>query len=383
MNTDLSDNQVAAACFRGLFVSLSQGIILVDSAGIIRLANEKAEAMFGYAKGTLAGRYIGVLIPERLRGYHAEELKEYLKSPRSRPMGIGMDIRGRRCDGSEFPVEISLSHLRIGEQTGIVSLISDVSERVEMEANARETEKMSAISRLAGGVARELEQYLAVISSEVRQALDHCRQEGALRKLLEAVSASAGRADNLAQDLLTIGGTVAAEQQWFSLNERLNAIRVPLSGLLGERIRLELAPGEDVGEILADPRQVDRVIFTLVENARDAMPHGGVVTVATAAIEVGEGYADKPLPVNPGPHLLLTVTDTGVGMTPELQAHLFEPVFTDTVAGRCRGISLAAVYAIVKSFGGSIIVSSQVERGTTFQVLFPRIGVADQRPAGA
>jgi signal transduction histidine kinase len=151
-------------------------------------------------------------------------------------------------------------------------------------------------------------------------------------------------------------------------------MRSRFATILGENIRLELVLDEDLGEILADPMQIDDVIVSLVENARDAMPNGGLLKIETAAVEVGETAAHWLLPVSPGPYVMLSVIDTGLGMTPEVQAHIFEPFFTTKVAEQGAGLGLATVYSIVENCGGSIFVSSNLNHGTTFQMILPWIG---------
>lgn len=372
--TNISDDRLAAAEFRALLASSSQGIIGVDRGGTIQLVNERAETLFGYGRGELLGQNIAALVPERVSGIHTEEVDEYFREPRPRPMGIGIDLKGRRSDGSEFPVEISLNPMQVGGETMILSLVADITERIQMEEHARRAHKMDAVGQLAGGVAHELNRFLAEISGHASTALAKSQGDAVLSSSLEAISKSADRAALLAQQLLAISGAQPAQLRWFDPNQRLSELRDTLASLLGKDIDLELVLGEDLGEILADPVQIDQVIVKLVENARDAMPDGGLVKIETAAVEAGESYAHFHLPVSPGPHIMLTVTDTGTGMTPEAQSHLFEPFFTTKAAGQGKGLGLAIVYGILRNAGGSIFTSSKPNHGTTFQVIIPRIG---------
>ena len=338
-----SDDRRAAARFRALLASAAQGMIGVDGQGTIQLINPRAEEMFGYEPGELLGRNIGVLVPERVREVHAEELDRYSERPRSRPIGIGVELKGRRRDGSEFPVEISLNHLPVGDDNLVLGLVSDISERAAMEENARRARTMDAVGQLAGGVARQLQ--------ELQPA--------------DEISVLIGQ-------LLAIAGAQTAEPQWFDPNQRLHEMRGLLSRVLGPEIHVQLSYAEDLGEILADPLQFEHVIVNLARNARDAMPDGGIMSIETAAIEVGEADTNWLLPVNPGPHVRVTVADTGIAMTREVLEHLFEPFFT-TRAGQTTGIALATVYGILKSSDGSISVSSEPGHGSMFRVILPRV----------
>ena len=157
-------------------------------------------------------------------------------------------------------------------------------------------------------------------------------------------------------------------------------MRHVLNDALGEGVELDLLPGEDVGEILGDPLQFGEVILNLVRNAADAMPRGGRAAIETAAVDVGEDFVHGHLPLSAGPHLLVKVTDTGIGMTPDVQSRIFEP-FCTTKAGHA-GLGLAAVYGIVRDAGGSIAASTQPGRGTAFHLMFPRIWRMGQEADG-
>lgn len=374
MDLGVFDDRRAVDLCRAMLASTSQAIIGVNRAGTIQLVNRAAEALFGYQSGELHGQNIQVLVPESVRPIHAEEVRGYCEDPRARPMGVGIELKGRRRDGSEFPVEISLNPVQIEEELLVVGLLADISERIKMEQQARLLEKMDAVSQLAGAVAHDMGNLLAVILGHTRIARDRIQGDAPLASSLEALSTSAQRATILAQQLFKIGGIQTVQPVWFDPNHRLSEMRSRFAIILGENIRLELVLDEDLGEILADPMQIDDVIVSLVENARDAMPNGGLLKIETAAVEVGETAAHWLLPVSPGPYVMLSVIDTGLGMTPEVQAHIFEPFFTTKVAEQGAGLGLATVYSIVENCGGSIFVSSNLNHGTTFQMILPWIG---------
>jgi signal transduction histidine kinase len=298
-------------------------------------------------------------------------------------MGLGMELTGRRRDGSEVPVEVSLTNVRAGDETMTIGMIADVTQRVEMEEHNRQTHKMEALGQLAGTVADQLNAFLSVISRCAAMGLDGCNDTGASRSSLEELSRTAAKAASLAQQLYIFSGSQAVEPVWFDPNTRLSQMYHRLIGLVGEHIHLELALGEDIGELLADPRHWDQVIVNLVQNACDAMPEGGRLRIETSSAEVGEKESRWYLPVSPGMYVMLTVADTGVGMTPEVQSRMFEPFFSAKPPGHGAGTGLSTVYGILMAAGGSIRASSEPEQGAVFQVIFPRLAAASSgRNAG-
>ena len=371
LTESLANDRTAAAQYRALLASSPHGIIAVDQAGVIQLVNHATEVLFGYSSGELLGRSVEVLVPERVREIHVEERNNYLECPRPRPMGIGMELKGRRRDGSEFPVEISLAHLRVGVVTTILGFITDITNRTETEERHREVLRIEAVGRLAGRAADEFGQLLDTISRQTHVALQRCEDDPLLRSALEAISAANDRAELLSRKLLAFSRGQVNQPQWFDANQQLSRMCHVLNDALGEGAELDLVLGEDLGETLGDPLQFGEVILSLVRNAAEAMPGGGRVVVETAAVEVGEDFSHGHLPLSPGPHLLLKVADTGVGMAPQVQSRIFEPFYT-TRAGH-TGLGLAAVYGIVRDAGGSITVSSQPDQGATFHLMFPRI----------
>jgi len=377
MDSDISQDQIDAVRFRALFASTSQGILAVDHRGIIQMINSKAESLFGYPRGELLGRNIGVLIPERVRAIHAEEVREYTGSPRSRSMGIGVDLRGRRRDNTEFPVEVSLNTVQVGQQMMIFALVVDVTERVEIEELSRRDHTMDAIAHFATGLAWQFGTLIADLSGHVSAALKRCEADVVSRDLLDAVSMLADRGAQLRDQLFTIGGAHEVHPEWFDPNQRLSQMQDLLAEVLGPGIELDCVFGEDLGEIFTDPRQMERAIVILARNARQTMPNGGAVTIETAAVEITEGQNDWFLPVNPGPHIMLTVSETGAGIKPLVPSHVFEPFFVTTEpSGDGSGLGLATLYGIVKSCGWSIRAVGE-QSVPMFQIVFPLVQEID------
>jgi PAS domain S-box-containing protein len=359
--------------FRALMETASQGIIGVNHQGAIRLVNRKAEELYGYTRDELIGQQIEILIPEPVREKHVAHRAAYFEHPRARPMGIGLELRGRHRNGNEFPVEISLNYLTLEGESLAISFITDITERTRLEQQLRHAQKMEAIGQLAGGVAHDFNNLLTVISGYTALGLETLAPEDPLRAPLEEIGDAALRASALTGQLLAFSRKQLVKPNVFNLNDRVVQMHKMLRRLIGEHIQLELALDQTIGPIRADPGQIDQVIINLVLNARDAMPKGGHLLVETAPLELGAEYAGTHLSVQPGPHIMLAVTDSGTGMTPEVQSRLFEPFFTTKEAGKGTGLGLATVYGIVKQAAGTIFVYSEQDRGSTFKILFPRV----------
>jgi signal transduction histidine kinase len=196
---------------------------------------------------------------------------------------------------------------------------------------------------------------------------------GAMREPIRQIAEAADRASAITGQLLAFSRQRAAEPQNIDINSVVVNLERMLESLLGEGIELALSLEPASGQILADRTQIERVIMNLAVNARDAMPGGGRLVVETAGVAVDEALASRHIGLTLGEHVLLAVSDNGCGMTAEVQAHLFEPFFTTKAPGKGTGLGLSTVYGIVQQHGGKILVSSEVGRGTTFKLFFPKI----------
>jgi len=363
-----------------LLESASQAIMSVDRNGRIVLANPKTEEMFGYSRQELLGARIEILLPESKRRAHGRDREEFFTRPRVRPMGIGMDLSGRRKNGTEFPVEISLSYVETTEGLFAIAFVNDISQRKQLEDRLLQAQKMEAVGRLAGGVAHDFNNMLTVIAGYNRMILDDLSPLDPLRGCAEEVLKAADRAAALTRQLLAFSRRQVMQPCVMNVNATVVHTEKMLRRLIGEDVELVLSLPPDIGNIKADPNHIEQAIVNLALNARDAMPKGGRITVETANVHLDENYARTHMGVKPGDFVMVAVSDTGHGMDAETRRRLFEPFFTTKEKGKGTGLGLASVYGVVKQLGGDIWVYSEPGQGTTFKLYFPRIAETASLP---
>ena len=354
--------------------SASQAIISTDRAGRIVLANHQAEELFGYSREELLDSSIEMLLPEARRGAHAQIRAGYLRRPSVRPMGSGMELSARRKDGSEFPVEVGLSHIETAEGVFAIAFVTDISRRKHLEQQLQQAQKMEAVGRLAGGVAHDFNNMLTVITGYGTMVLAELQDQDPLRSHVEEILSATNRAAALTSQLLAFSRQQPIRPQVIDLNALIANTEKMLRRLIREDIVLELILEDGLGSVKADLAQVEQAIVNLVVNSRDAMPAGGRITVETANVCLDECYARTHMGVQPGEFVMIAVSDTGEGMDEDVLRRVFEPFFTTKKQGKGTGLGLATVYGMVKQNGGDIWVYSEPGKGTTFKLYLPERG---------
>jgi two-component system cell cycle sensor histidine kinase/response regulator CckA len=258
-----------------------------------------------------------------------------------------------------------------------LGMIRDVTERLRLEEQVQQTRRMEAVGRLAGGVAHDFNNLLTAILGYCELLLEDLDADDPRHAQIRVIQNAGTSAAALTRQLLAFSRRQIIEPKLVDLNVVVADMRSTLGQLISEDVQIvvHLPPG--LAPVKVDRGQVEQIVMSLVLNARDAMAHGGTLTIQTADIELDEHYAKTHFDVTPGSHVLLTVSDTGSGMTPEVQARVFEPFFTTKELGRGTGLGLATTHGIVRRSGGSIEVHSEVGKGTSFKVYFPKADVSE------
>ena len=254
----------------------------------------------------------------------------------------------------------------------VIAIVEDITDRVRLEGQLRQALKIEAVGRLAGGIAHDFNNLLTVIIGYSELILQELEPGAPLRSDVEEIRHAGKSAAGLTQQLLAFSRKQILQPQIVDLNTIVTSMGALLRRLIGEDIELRTLLAAPLDRVCADAGQIEQIIMNLVLNARDAVPHGGSVTIETENVELDARWVALHPGTSKGRHVMLAISDTGVGMDQEVQAHLFEPFFTTKERGQGTGLGLATVYGIVKQSGGSIFVYSEPDHGTTFKIFLPR-----------
>jgi two-component system, cell cycle sensor histidine kinase and response regulator CckA len=283
--------------------------------------------MFGYTREELVGQLVETLLPERLRNSHQRHRAAYAKDPHARPMGLGMELFGRRKDGTEFPVEVSLGPLASQGRTLVSATVVDITERKKIEQQLRLAQRMEAIGQLAGGIAHDFNNLLAVIMGSADIVIDELPRGTALARKIEMIRTAGSSAADLIRQLLAFSRQQMIQPVVLDVSKIITRTQGMLQRIVGEDIEFKVVVEGSVGSIKADPGQIEQVLLNLAGNARDAMPKGGRLTIRASNVELDESDRKRHAPVVPGPYVMLALEDTGCGMDLKTQRRIFDSFF--------------------------------------------------------
>jgi two-component system, cell cycle sensor histidine kinase and response regulator CckA len=346
----------------GIFQRTSEGRFLSANPALARICGYESPADF--VAGVMDARRDLYADPQQY-----DELNRLLaKQGHVR----GVEIQARRKDGQLIWISETVRAVRdtTGQLLYHEGFVEDVTERRQLEEQFRQSQKMEAVGQLAGGLAHDFNNLLTVINGYSEVLFGRLGEGGSERKLLSEIQKASERATTLTRQLLAFSRKQVLQPRVLNLNTLIAGMASLLRRLIGENMTLTVIPAPDLGLVKIDPSQFEQVIMNLAINARDAMPEGGILTLETQTVERTTSTPSHP-ELQPGRYVLLTVRDTGCGMSIETQAHIFEPFFTTKEAGKGTGLGLAVVYGIVQQSEGFIEVTSQVGCGSAFQIHLP------------
>lgn len=352
-----------------------ESIVITDAHGLITYVNPAFERTTGYARNEVLGKNPRIL----KSGAHNRVFYEKLWQTLAR----GETWRGRfvnkRKDGTLYHEEASISPVvdDLGNVVSYVAVKRDITKETDLEQQFQAAQRMESIGQLSGGIAHDFNNLIAVIVGNI-DLLEEAVSGDVAEKQLREVRQAAERATDLIRQLLAFSRRQLLLPQVLDLNVVVAETETMLRRVVRENVRIVTRCDRELGRTKADPGQLQQCILNLAVNARDAMPNGGTLTLETQNASLNGHCEPQYGIVPPGDYVLVSVTDNGTGMTPEIQSRIFEPFFTTKPKGQGTGLGLATVYGIVKQSGGYIWVSSEVGKGTAFRIYLPRTNESPQ-----
>jgi two-component system cell cycle sensor histidine kinase/response regulator CckA len=360
--------------YRLLFESNPHSLWVYDQATFAFLAvNDAALSHYGYSRAEfLAMTALDIGSPEEIPAFREEHETLVAQHEPGRTYRSPHTFKHRRKDGAIIEVDIAANSIVFEGRQAWLLLATDVTEKRSLEAQLLQSQKMESMGRLAGGVAHDFNNLLGIITGYGELLRKRVGADPRLIKYVDDIIKAADRAAGLTRQLLAFSRKQVLQPRILDLNAVVSETETMLRRLIGEDIQLMTVLDEHLGAVRADPGQMDQVLMNLAVNARDAMPRGGRLTIETGNVVLDQAYARQHAGVEPGHYVMLAVSDTGQGMTPEVRARSFEPFFTTKAQGKGTGLGLATVHGIVRQSGGHVWLYSEPGHGTTFKIYLPR-----------
>jgi PAS domain S-box-containing protein len=375
---DITDRKLAEealrlsqARYRTLVENIPQSVLLKDLESRYVSANKAFATSLGLSPMDVIGKTDYDLYPKDRAEKYREEDRQVIKTGESREYQSESVEDGNKRFFHKVKVPVRDNE---GNIIGVLTSLLDITERLQLEEQFRHSQKMEAAGRLAGGVAHDFNNLLTVIGGHTEIALARIDKNNPILENLQEAKIAADRASKLTRQLLAFSRRQVMEIKVLDLNTVIRDTEKMLCRLLGEDIAVITQPAENLGLVKADPGQIEQVLTNLAVNARDAMPEGGRLVIATDNLKIAKTVNSKHDSLKPGRYVRMSVSDTGHGMDSEVMSKIFEPFFTTKEQGKGTGLGLSTVFGIVKQSGGEIRVHSKLNKGTTFEIVLPRIG---------
>lgn len=364
-----------------LIAQTADPVVAADVNGVVTYWNAAAERVFGWSPAEAMGKNTETLLPFAPDSISRDEISEQLAHD-GRWIG---EVHFLNRAGNQVIVEAAMTVLvdSAGQGIGFVTSMSDITEQRELEERFRQAQKMESIGRFAGGIAHDFNNYIMVINWHCEMLESHLPSNDPARDMLAQIMAANEQTKSLTRQLLAFSRKQVLEPRILNLNHVVQETEKMMRRLIGEDIEVIAHLDAALGSVNADPSQIYQVLMNLVVNARDAMPSGGTLTIATSNVDLDHIFANQYRDLTPGAYVHLSVTDTGCGMDEETRQHIFEPFFTTKAAGSGTGLGLATVYGVMRQSGGSILVHSEPGQGASFRLYLPRTdATANAGPTG-
>ena len=347
-----------------------EAILTINEGGIVGTFSPGAEDILGFRADEVIGHNVNMLMPEPDRSRHDGYLEHYLKTGEKKIIGVGREMDAGRKDGSRVPIRLTVSELELDGAPHFLGILHDLTLDRKRQAELQRAQKMEAVGQLTGGLAHDFNNLLTVVIGNL-ELLEMRTDDTKLHELINEALEASNLGAALTSQLLSFSRSQSLAPEHVALNDLVNTMLPILERTLDEQISIETSLADDLHATLADPGQIESAILNLAINARDAMPDGGKLTVETRNVALDADYAAAQVDVMPGDYVCLSVTDTGVGMTPQTQSQVFEPFFTTKGPGAGSGLGLSMVYGFAKQSGGHVVIYSEVGQGTTVNLFLP------------
>jgi PAS domain S-box-containing protein len=364
---------------RLLSATAADPIVMIDDEGAIAYWNPAAERTFGYQAQEVMGKSLHLLLaPKRYHDAFRSGFARYRETGNGPAIGRTLEMGAVRKDGTEVPVEVSFSTMVLKEKRHAIGIIRDINERkqleeerIKIEEQLRQAQKMEAVGQLAGGIAHDFNNILTAIIGFSTLMKMKLADDDPLHMEIDQILASSDRAANLTRSMLAFCRRQIMTPRPTDLNDIIREGNIFLQRVISEDVELRTALADAPLNIFADSAQIEQVLMNLATNARDAMPHGGTLVMETSSTMIDDHFISTNGYGKNGMYAMITVADTGSGMDEETSRRIFEPFFTTKEVGKGTGLGLSVVYGIVKQHEGYIICDSEPGRGTTFRIYLP------------
>jgi PAS domain S-box-containing protein len=373
LRAEVAERQQAEAALRlsdSILQQVGNLVIVADREGLIRYASPSFKTVLGYAPEAVLGDRWWELAYDQSERTAEREAAGRAARGETQPRSLPYERAVAAADGSRKLILWSRSK---GPGDLLIGVGVDMTDTRRLEEQFRQAQKMEAVGRLAGGIAHDFNNLLTAITGYADLLREDTPEGDPRRQDLDEIAKAGHRAAALTRQLLAFSRQQVLQPRIVDLNEAVAGMDKLLRRIIGEDVDLVTVLQPDLGRVRADPGQIEQVVVNLAVNSRDAMPHGGKLTIETADADLSNEYEAAQRSLTPGAYVMLAVTDTGTGIPDDVRAHIFEPFFTTKGPGKGTGLGLATVYGIVRQSEGQILVYSEPGRGTTFKIYMPRV----------